>query len=532
MLWGEAGPALVDGCSMLGNSSEHLRRPTRDADLPGPGDRLGPYVVQRLIGVGGSGVVYQAEHERLERRVAIKLLRPDLAASPAMLERFLREARTVNRIGHENIVDIFDIVERLDVAPPEVYLVMELLRGQPLRERLRSQIRFSEAEAISVTIQVARALGAAHMCGVLHRDVKPENIFLLDEPSVSGAGQRRVKLLDFGALKPLGRHHDESSCGTDPGQVLGTPAYMSPEQAMDLTLDPRADVYSLGVVLYEMLAGTPPFGGTDERETMRLHVTAKPLPPSAARGQTAPLSPELEDLTLRCIAKEPLVRFQSMLELERALDACRSHGREARPTMVARASTLVPDAPISPSEIQGGPRPYQATCQTDDVGAEPRLTAHRQLPRRPWLAAAGLLAAIGVLGLIFALGLKRPAPATRRARASNVAGEASKPARPPAPEPAFPPPDEPRSPLTIARARPRRTVPEKRARSATRGQRVRTKRHPRRAAKVVPRPPSEEPLDTPARLLPSMIQHAVRPARNREATPGPSSKTTLDPWPD
>ncbi|MCB9557282.1 MAG: serine/threonine protein kinase [Deltaproteobacteria bacterium] len=269
---------------------------------------LGSYRVLDLIGSGGMGRVYLAEHVMLGRKVALKLLRPEYAVKTDAVHRFFQEARAVNRIGHANIVDITDFVS---LATGETFFIMELLRGNDLAELLRNRgVLLPLERALQITLQVCDGLEAAHQAGVIHRDLKPDNVFLLDQPK----GGKFVKLLDFGVAKLQADPETHNSWETAAGSVIGTPAYMSPEQASGLTADNRSDIYSLGAILYEMFAGQPVFKKKTFGEFVVAHMNDIPKPPrDLPNGARVPRP--LERIILRCLEKSPDRRYQSVDEL-------------------------------------------------------------------------------------------------------------------------------------------------------------------------------------------------------------------------
>src|SRR5512139_860968 len=226
------------------------------------GTRLGPYEVLDLLGVGGMGEVYRARDPRLGRDVAIKVLPAEVGADPERLSRFEREARAVAALSHPNILTVFDVGTHEGVP----YVVTELLQGETLREMI-SRRTPTQRQVLSIAVQVAQGLDAAHGKGIVHRDLKPENVFVTTDG--------RVKLLDFGLAKQVQRLASDSvepteSSPTEAGQMVGTIGYMSPEQVRGLPVDARTDVFSFGVVLYELLAGKHPF----RRETTIATLTA------------------------------------------------------------------------------------------------------------------------------------------------------------------------------------------------------------------------------------------------------------------
>jgi serine/threonine-protein kinase len=273
------------------------------------GDILGSYQLERLLGEGSMGRVFQARHVRLGRQVALKVLRPEHARDGAFVQRFFREAQSVNRINHEHIVEIFDFVE--DAEAGHVYCVMELLRGQSLSQVLREE-RLTLERIQRIAVQVCAALGAAHQLGVVHRDVKPDNLFIIQR----GGQPDFVKVLDFGVAKIL---TSEGTHGTLDGTIIGTPAYMAPEQAAGLPVDVQADIYAVGNLLYEMLAGQPPFLAPNFGQLVVQIITKAPpaLPATLSSGE--PLPAALGELVRRCLAKEPERRPQSLAEVTTAL---------------------------------------------------------------------------------------------------------------------------------------------------------------------------------------------------------------------
>lgn len=304
-----------------------------DEALP-PGTRLGPYELEALIGSGGMGRVYRARDPRLGRHVAVKTLPPSAIADPDVARRFETEARTVGSLDHPNLLVVYD-VGRVDDVP---YLVSELLDGETLRERLRRQGALPERQAIDLAMQVVRGLAAAHARGVVHRDLKPENLFLTHD--------RRVKILDFGIAKRVqvpGASQPATAAETltATGVIVGTMGYMAPEQLLGEAIDARADIFALGVVLHEMLSGTPPFRRETAVATMSAVVTDDPpeLPES--------VTPTLAQIVRRCLEKSRDERFHSAHDLAIALEllggtsgAGGARATRARPTGMPRRKAL------------------------------------------------------------------------------------------------------------------------------------------------------------------------------------------------
>ncbi len=277
------------------------------------GRSIGNYKIVRVIGEGGMGTVYLAEHPMIGKRVAVKMLRPDLGTDPGLVSRFFQEARAVNEIRHPNIVDISDFGKTEDGI---VYLVMELLEGRSLRDRLNAEGALPLVDVVTICRQVCDALAAAHRVGIVHRDLKPDNIFLLADPTQPGA--LRSKLFDFGVAKLLGEQDKQVGHKTIAGAVVGTPFYMSPEQALCQEVGAASDIYSMGVVMFEMVTGGVPFNA--EQLVLLLNAILKqPAPPASQFRPEVP--PFLDRLILRCLEKDPGARPQTMEEVVALLDA-------------------------------------------------------------------------------------------------------------------------------------------------------------------------------------------------------------------
>jgi eukaryotic-like serine/threonine-protein kinase len=271
-----------------------------DPNLPepslGPGTVVSGYVIDAQIGKGATGVVYSATHPKIGKRVAIKVLRLDLCDDPISVERFTLEARAVNSIGHPNIVDIFDLGALPDGRQ---YLVMDLLVGQTLRKRLGTG-PLSPADTATVLDDCASALIAAHAKGFIHRDLKPDNVFLAELP---GRSRPEARLLDFGVVKLVeGAYPSGAGIRTQRGVVIGTPQYMSPEQAKAKHVDHRTDIYALGVMAFELLAGHRPYEHKNILDLLILHAEA-PIPPLRDRAPAVP--EEVAQLVEAMLAKRP-----------------------------------------------------------------------------------------------------------------------------------------------------------------------------------------------------------------------------------
>jgi hypothetical protein len=275
------------------------------------GTKLGPYDIQSLLGQGGMGEVYRARDARLDRIVAIKVLPASYSADAERLQRFVQEARSAAALNHPNILSIFDIGEA-NGAP---YIVSELLEGQTLRERIRNG-PLSSRKAIEYALQVTRGLAAAHERGIVHRDLKPENLFLTND--------ERVKILDFGLAKLTRPENDADAdaptvqVNTEPGQIMGTVGYMSPEQVRGKPADHRSDIFAFGSIFYEMLSGQRAFRGETPADTMSAILKEEPAELSET---TRNVPPGLERIVRHCLEKSPAQRFQSSGDLAFNLEA-------------------------------------------------------------------------------------------------------------------------------------------------------------------------------------------------------------------
>lgn len=278
----------------------------------------GAYRIQTRIDEGGMGTVFQAEHVRLKRSVAVKVMASHLAEDEAALARFQREAEIISQLHHPHVVQVLDF-DTTDEGQP--YLVMELLKGRSLDSVLSRHKRLAIGPALRIAIQAASALSAAHQAGIVHRDLKPANIFLVD-----AGDQLFVKLLDFGISKRVEEPRAPGLAGrklTGDFDILGTPDYMAPEQALGKTaaVDHRGDQYALGVILYEALAGRVPFTADDVMELLQRVIRDVPLAPSVHRPE---IPDYLDRAVLRALEKDPGARFASIADFAEALEVCAS----------------------------------------------------------------------------------------------------------------------------------------------------------------------------------------------------------------
>jgi serine/threonine-protein kinase len=269
------------------------------------GQSFGNFQVVRLLGEGGFGEVYEAENPFLQRRAAIKVLHTGMVQDPELVRRFLNEARAASAIRHPNIIDVFDA----GVTPAgEPYILMEFLEGDSLQKILLDRGRIPLRTVQEIIRQAGSALSAAHAAGIVHRDLKPENLFLIpDEGMPLGF---RVKVLDFGIAKVKHRDDQNSTLKTQAGLLMGSPAYMSPEQCRDSSdVDLRSDIYSLAIMVYEMLAGVPPFASKSATEMLVMQITAEPPP---LQQQVPNLPDYVEQTVMRALAKDRELRYASV----------------------------------------------------------------------------------------------------------------------------------------------------------------------------------------------------------------------------
>lgn len=362
-----------------------------DAPELAQGRELGSYQITRRIGTGGMGEVYEAVHTKLRKRVALKTLRQTLARSGEARARFLREGETASRLRHPHVVDITDVGEA-DGVP---FLVMELLEGESLSALVRRLGSLSPQAAVDIMLPVIDAVAVAHEHSVVHRDLKPDNIFLA-QSHISGT---LPKVLDFGISKVLSGGNVPNLTATS--SFLGTPFYMSPEQARgDKDIDGRSDQYSLAVVLYETLTGQQPHASRGDSLMQLVHAIARGDFPTP-RSLRPELPPELEAIILRAMSLQPLDRYDSMRSLGAALvpfasDRCRSIWGGAflgTPLAAAQLSAPSPDSAVPTSASENNTLERSGAAIT----AEPRVRAPKRSARLVAIAVGSLL--LGLAGL-------------------------------------------------------------------------------------------------------------------------------------
>jgi serine/threonine protein kinase len=432
---------------------EELPRGTAARDEPGStvpvresqgrdeliGRVLGSYRVVKLLGEGGMGAVYMGEHPAIGSKVAIKVLHPRYAADQRIVDRFFNEARAVNIIGHDNIVKILDF----NVADgTRHYFVMDFLHGRTLQSVVQAGRPVPLRRIAPILLQCCRALQAAHDHGIIHRDFKPDNVFLVDQ----GDKTDFVKLVDFGIAKL-----NESSGGshTQTGTVMGTPAYMSPEQAGgEPVIDARSDIYSLGITLFQMATGRLPFADAGPSFGKLLAAHLQQLPPTP-RSINPEVPGELEEIILKTLEKDPAQRFQSMSELHDALARCMDAlGVSTELPRIGEVDDVQRQgsAPAYRSGVVATPARGATVARTQRIEPSPRPGAGR---RAAVVIGAGLGLALVVVATLLVWRLRQPeaveaappsVPRTSESAASSPPGPSapqlpSSPSQSPAPAP-------------------------------------------------------------------------------------------------
>jgi serine/threonine-protein kinase len=392
---------------------------------------VGKYRVDRVLGVGGMGVVVAAHHLRLDEKVAIKLLRPEAMAAPEAVVRFEREARAAVKIKSEHVARVIDVGALENGAP---YMVMEYLEGSDLSAWLTAHGKLPIEEAVEFVLQACEAIAEAHAMGIIHRDLKPANLFCVRRPD----GTRSIKVLDFGISKVTGTAQGAGLSVTRTQAVLGSPLYMSPEQLESSKgVDTRADIWGLGIILYQLLTGVLPFA-SDVVTELAIRIVNHPTPPVRALRPDVP--PGLEAVVLRCLEKDRDRRYPNIAELARSLvefappRALLSLERIAGVAQAALGSTtqppsynplLVSTRPVAFTAPTMAIGPAQGTTPASWAGSQTSPLAGPTLPRRsPAAPLVVALAAAAVVAVGTALLLAGRAPRSTRAAAAGVAPSA------------------------------------------------------------------------------------------------------------
>jgi eukaryotic-like serine/threonine-protein kinase len=403
------------------------------------GKTIGNYVVRRPLGHGGMGSVYLAEHPAIGKLIALKVLNPELAVQPEIVTRFFNEAKAVNEIRHPNIVDIIDFGLLPAGGPAEapiVYFLMEYIDGTSLTELLRREAPLPWARASSIALQIADALAASHRKGIIHRDLKSDNVMLVSR----GRDQDFIKLLDFGIAKLVGS--PASTHRTRTGMLMGTPQYMSPEQCEGRSsIDHRTDVYSLGILLYQMLTGSVPFGGDTFGEVLMQQMAIPPLAPSLIAPQ---IGEHVELIVLKALEKAPDRRYGRMEDMSIALQDPRRYVEANGGSAAFLTSPVLRDPALVGSRaamalIASATGRVVSTTLGGSAAQMNAAQARSGMSRTGKLAIAVGIAA--VMAVVLAVAARRDPPqvATQPAAESPAL---SPPSAPPAPAPSPPAPPE------------------------------------------------------------------------------------------
>jgi serine/threonine protein kinase len=487
-----------------------------DPQLPSPGDVLaGKYRIERLIGRGGMGAVFAAEHILLNQRVAVKLLLGELTSSEEAAARFMNEARAAAQIQGDHVARVFDIAQLPDGTP---YMVLEYLEGSDLAAVLRERGPLPIPEVADFALQALDAIAQAHAAGIIHRDLKPANLFLARRHD----GRSIVKVLDFGIsknLKPVGGTPQRM---TQTRALLGSPEYMSPEQLRTPRgIDTRSDIWSLGVILYELLSGKMPFAGETVAEIFVQILEHTQVPLREIRPE---IPPALEALITRCMSRDPNARFATAPELAAALRPFTSDPAPAIDPVRAVAARLpsspalafVPAPPVAPTppSLEIAPNSAAPWANTRLGLGTPETLAPVSRGRVGWIAAAcALVLAIGVAVLVFRP--KSPSPRSEMTAASadvrsdaGVVTSNAVESAPPATPSAAPPPPPPPPPAPAVATAPIDT-PHQGSKPET------TAPAPRPATQAAPpsRPAATPPPLPSPRVTPAAAA-ATRPAKN------------------
>ncbi len=374
------------------NDGEH-----EEPDLSGQ-TIAGRYRVIRQLGEGGMGVVYQAIDERLDKPVALKVLKEDFSKRPDIVARFTQEAKSAARIKHENVLDVTDYGK---TESGSYYIAMELLVGSDLADALRKDDPMTVERATDIAVQICRALSAAHGLGVVHRDMKPENVFLLK----STEGREVVKIVDFGIAQMKDAAGENTRKLTRTGMIFGTPEYMSPEQAAGKQIDHRVDVYATGVILYEMFAGRVPFVGDSFMGVLTQHMFEAP-PAIAELNPDTGVTPEFSAVIFKALAKDPNQRYASMAEFSEDLIRVRQGSRPSAPLDYFAIGSPTA-APVATAPIPSGSSTEGSARWARSVGAAGTMETERPRKRSPGPAIAIATVLIGgAIAAAFALGSK------------------------------------------------------------------------------------------------------------------------------
>jgi len=524
----------------------------------------GKYTLEEVVGIGAMGAVYRAAHLSLDKPVAVKVLHPSLAQHPSFVERFKREAFSASRLDHPNSLRVLDFGE--DVERGLVYLVLDYIEGEDLLAVMQREWPFDDERIVNIISQTLAALSVAHDLGIVHRDLKPENILLLPATDDEGRAIDAVKVCDFGIAKLAMRAVEEgrpfASHLTTEGLIIGTPDYMSPEQARGIDVDGRSDIYSMGCVLYHLLAGRTPFISESPLGIAIQHVSDAPEPPSRFRATHA----GLEAVCLKALAKRPDDRFQTAREMRRALRLALGQAASMLPSIVpapavaaaaskptgagngpgvavvgsaSSASTPMPTPTVDGESdaTLAGPRFSSSTAPTELATVPPPSPA----TSRRWQRGAALAAvALGIGATMIVMGSRSSGPSAAMLQMPAPAPTATSISPPTEPAPAPGDPSlgadraRPSVPTTSSNARlvPVRPTPvdhnRNRATASAASRRLEDRRADEGSSDVVPPPNSgKTPADNakaallPVASLPGTSTNTVAPD-NALAAPSPT----------
>ena len=382
--------------------------------VPVPGDIIsGKYRIERVLGTGGMGTVFEATHQVTGKRFAVKWLLPDLSSHTDAIQRFIREAQVAGRFEHPNVVEVYDVGQERG----SFFMVMELLHGESLAGRLRSRGRLAPDELCALIIPCLRGVHRAHQAGIVHRDLKPDNIYVCHATNET---PETPKVLDFGISKVAARAGEINASITRTGLVMGTPHYMSPEQLRGKEMDHRVDVYAFGVIMYELLSGKLPFPGDTYGELAVKIATETPIP---LLKENPSLPPGLVAVVNKAMARESANRYATLDELGRALEPFAAGGLRFE-----AAHTNPRPLPVGPTPSSGTLRLETPLSTESRALSDPPVLPVRTRPLLYVLVAAVAIGVLAMGGVVVALMRKQTPvagdgkPPTTAAASSGQAG--------------------------------------------------------------------------------------------------------------